>query len=305
MELALYAPEIGYYRRQRHPVGAAGDFFTAEQLAPFAELIATFVESAAHEAEADAESGACWRVLELGAGRRELSNALTRWDYQGFDWDSECLPDPRPGVIFANEFFDALPVHLVRRKSPNAQWRSVDVAPMNGRLSLVDVAVAEDGIAEYLRRYDHSLRDSVATEVSLAGAHWVKRAAGLLTRGFFLVIDYGYDASELPRFPNGSLMSYRRHVASNDLLATPGERDLTAHVNFTELIRVGREHGLALRFNGSLQSWALSLWSGHELETRLDARDAKWRRDWKQLVFGMGETFRVLIFEKAGNGSGK
>src|SRR5262249_44296651 len=106
MEVALYHSEHGYYRRARDPFGKHGDFFTAEQIQPvFGILMAARVREWFH-AMGEPEGFA---VVELGAGRREMAEAFAEWQYIPVDLDSP-VPDRVCGVIFSNEFFDALPV---------------------------------------------------------------------------------------------------------------------------------------------------------------------------------------------------
>jgi SAM-dependent MidA family methyltransferase len=123
-------------------------------------------------------------------------------------------------------------------------------------------------------------------------------------RGFALFIDYGYTARELPRFPRGTLMSYRRHAASEDVLADPGERDITAHVNFTALQDAAAALGLpAIRLE-TLTETLLAAGAADQFAAVLDApaeSDRLRRRlQLKSLLYGMGSSFRTLLLGKAG-----
>src|SRR5688500_591605 len=101
MQLALYHPEFGYYRRPRDPFGREGDFYTAQQLQPlFGDVIGGIIE------QWDAGPA----VVELGAGRGEMATAFSRWDHVAIEAGRGDLPAHFEGVVFANEFFDALPV---------------------------------------------------------------------------------------------------------------------------------------------------------------------------------------------------
>ena len=131
---------------------------------------------------------------------------------------------------------------------------------------------------------------------------WIERIAAALRDGYVLTIDYGYTRAEAMRFPAGTLMGYRRHTAREDVLEDPGERDITAHVNFTALEERGAACGLrdgALRNAGadaagrrrgrSVRRGARRGRRGEELRRRMQL---------KTLLFGMGETFRVLLQRK-------
>src|ERR1019366_4903382 len=99
MDLALYAPGLGYYVRGKDPFGAQGDFYTAEQLQPiFGVLIAQFAASL----RARMESPADFRVVELGAGRGEMAGALAEFSYASVDVLRGALPGRVTGMVFAN-----------------------------------------------------------------------------------------------------------------------------------------------------------------------------------------------------------
>ena len=110
MEVALYHPAYGYYRRPQDPFGKDGDFFTAEQIQPvFGILMAARINHLYREMGEPPE----FTVVEMGAGRREMAEAFAGWNYVPVDIDSNALPENIVGVVFSNEFFDALPVDAV------------------------------------------------------------------------------------------------------------------------------------------------------------------------------------------------
>ena len=113
MEVALYHSEHGYYRRAQRapsdPFGKHGDFFTAEQIQPvFGILMAARIRQLYREMGEPRE----FTVVELGAGRREMAEAFSEWVYIPVDLDAGSLPEKFCGVVFSNEFFDALPVEV-------------------------------------------------------------------------------------------------------------------------------------------------------------------------------------------------
>lgn len=291
MDLALYHPEFGYYRKFKDPFGIKGDFYTAEQLEPFGDMITSFLAKTFPEAAAPRPA-----VLEIGAGRQDLRFALAKWNYQGFDWDANSLPAHWKGLVLANEFFDALPVQVYRRCAHG--WRERRIGFAGDRFHWLEIDPVDTAPDEYLARYEEHVPESGVIEVSLDLSTWMQRIARLLTAGVLLVVDYGYDAKELSRFPEGTLMAYRKHAADPDVLASPGDRDITAHVNWTELLRSALGAGLGLRYNGTMRSWALSLWTPEELKERWCRSGLRWQMQWKQLVIGMGDTFRVAVFDK-------
>jgi SAM-dependent MidA family methyltransferase len=289
MELALYHPELGYYRA-RDRFGVSGDFYTAEQLQPvFGELLAAHVASQAGTLQP-------YSALELGAGRRDMRHALASWNYRPFDLDTEPLPDTWHGLVFANEFFDALPVHLLSKDG--GKWKQLLVSNGVAGFQWTSENVSLPLLLEYAECYGEEIPEGGRLEACLAVDEWLSRVATLLSQGHLLVIDYGYDVRELARFPDGTLLSYHRHQTHMDPLREPGQQDITAHVNFTWLRSCARRHGLQLDFSQSLAQWALSVWDQPEFERRWVNADPRWRLQWKQIVFGLGETFRVIQFHR-------
>jgi len=298
MDVALYQPECGFYRRGRDPFGRAGDYFTAEQIQPvFGILIAARVRQL-HEELGEPDD---FTVVELGAGRAEMAEAFSRYRYCPVEITGGEWPRRFTGVVFSNEFFDALPVHVaVRRRS---EFRELLVGWQQDRFAWVEGAPVSGEINEYLVRYAADVEEGAWVEVNLAALGWLDQIAARLERGWVLTIDYGYTAPELIRFPRGTLMSYRRHVATEDVLSAPGDRDLTAHVNFTALREHGALRGLqtscfenlsrTLLTAGEPDSFALALASASPAE------DLRRRSQLKTLLFGMGETFRTLVQRRA------
>ena len=279
MSAALYHPELGYYRKARDPFGRLGDFFTAEQIQPvFGILIAQCIRQLRDEM-ADKND---FIVVELGAGRGEMSPALGDCGYIGVDHDRGAMPESFCGVVLANEFFDALPVHVVKRTDAGFIERRVDFA--DGEFQWADGPAVSGALAEYVERF---APEAEIFEVNLDALEWMKRIQRSLRRGFVLIIDYGYTQRETIRFPRGTLMSYRHHSALEDVLAAPGERDITAHVAFTPLMQCGLE---TVRFETLAQ---LLLRAGEK--DQFAAAMAANPQQLKTLLFGMGETFRALL----------
>lgn len=286
MEVALYHPVHGYYRRSRDPFGARGDFYTAEQMQPvFGRLIAAAIRALREQLPGDG-----FRVVELGAGRREMEHALAGLAYTPVDLAYGELPESFRGVVFTNEFFDAVPVDLIRR-TPQG-WVERRVAFEDGRFVWNDSLPSADSCDDPVE-----IRETQSHRLA-----WLERVASRLAEGFLLTIDYGYTRRELVRFPQGTLMSYRRHRAVEDVLQCPGEQDITAHVDFTALEERGRSLGLSTVGFESLASFLLRAGEGDHFASALVAENPteehRYRMQLKTLLFGMGETFRVLIQRK-------
>ncbi len=304
MELALYHPQLGYYSGDRQPFGARGDFFTNSQLQPvFGRLIAQQI------ARWRAEMGnpPDFTVVEMGAGRGETAEQVRRslpdvrcLTVEAF---SGKLPPRLTGVVFSNEFFDALPVHLVEHRKTGLVEYRVGVGPRG--FEWVEEAPSDPRLAEYVARYAPGLGEGQKIEVHLAALEQLERIAQALERGYLLTIDYGYSAVEIAggrRLPRGSLMSYEKHQAREDVLGDPGRRDITAHVNFTALEQRGGQFGLAPLGLRTQAQFLLEIGEQDNFEAALQAEgetaQLPLRMQLKTLLFGLGETFRVLVQSK-------
>ena len=279
MEWALYDPETGYYRQPPAAVlGKHGDFYTASQLQPvFGALIASLLPE--HP------------VLELGAGRGEMRAALLPREYGSIGPGDE-LPASWSGTVFANEFFDALPVIAgVRRGN---QFRELLVQRTGHTYRWTEGPELSAEHLLYVNRYLPNLPDDARFEIAERAGDWIRRIGRCLTAGTVLIIDYGWSAAEYLRFPDGTLMSYRRHAALENVLANPGSQDITAHVPFPVLIDAARESGFAsIRFETLAQTLLPALERSPEFIS-----DKRLAVQLKTLLFGMGESFRTLTLHK-------
>lgn len=293
MELALYLPGLGYYRKPRDPFGKAGDFYTAEQFQPvFGVLIAARLRALGVR---DGET-----VVELGAGRGEMAEAFSAFDYVPLDVARGELPARFRGAVFANEFFDALPLEVGVKRGGG--YRELRVASEGDRFVWIEGGPMSAAADDYIARYLGPRNEGEIVEANLDALAWLDRVARSLEAGVLLVIDYGYTRREFARFPQGTLMSYRKHQALEDVLTDPGERDITAHVCFTALEEHGRARGLT---PAPLESLARTLMDAGEpdqfaaaLAADSAAEQERRRLQLKTLLFGMGERFRTLILRK-------
>jgi SAM-dependent MidA family methyltransferase len=301
MDVALYHPQHGYYRRAPDPFGKHGDFFTAEQIQPvFGILMAQRIRLLFHELGCPPE----FTVVEMGAGRREMADAFAEWNYVPVDLNAGAMPEHFTGVVFSNEFFDALPVDAAIYH---------DGAFRQQRVALVDDAfqwhtgdVVGAAADRYLRRYYPPPEEGRQYEINLEALAWLERMAAALTKGYILTVDYGFTRAESVRFAAGTLMGYRRHTAREDVLAEAGLRDITAHVNFTALQEGGAACGLVTERFETLARTLLAVGESDRFAAALAVDDAaqqlRRRMQLKTLIFGMGETFRVLLQRKTEGG---
>lgn len=299
MEVALYHPEFGYYRRKRDPFGKQGDYFTAEQLQPvFGILIAARIRSLFEEMGRPAD----FLVVELGAGRAEMAPALAGFRYLPLEIDGGWWPEKFRGVVFSNEFFDALPADLAAFRG--GVFREIRVGWNGGRFAWVEGDAVTGALESYLSRYTISPQEGDLVEINLEALRWLEEIARRLECGYVFTVDYGYTVRESVRFRQGTLMSYRRHTAEENVLEEPGERDITAHVCFTALEEYGAGHGLeTVRFE-ALSQTLLAAGEPDQFAAALsgDTEEERRRRrlQLKTLLYGMGETYRTLLQRKEG-----
>jgi len=296
MEAALYHPMHGYYLRDRDPFGKRGDFYTAEQLQPvFGILMARLVAGLKRELGDPAD----FSVVELGAGRGEMAPAFAPYRYTPVEAGGD-IPEPITGVVFANEFFDALPVDVLIRRGDG--YREMHVGWRDDRCVWVEGPEAGGELAAYAAGYSGAIEEGGLLEVNLDALRWVERIAARLERGFLVAIDYGYTTRERLRFPQGTLMSYRRHTAIEDVLHEPGERDITAHVDFSAMQDRCARCGLQpVRFETlarTLMRVGETDQFAEALAAQAPAEQLRRRMQLKSLLFDMGETFRVLLVGK-------
>ena len=273
MELALYHPEHGYYTAGRRVFGRQGDYFTSTDLHPaFGQALARQLEQMWRVLGAPAE----FTVVEMGAGRGflcldilqhcaaafpeffealayiidEQSPALRHEQQQRLDaaglsnkvaWRRLHDMDPGvTGVFLSNELVDAFPVRQV--VMTEAGLRETCVAGQGGELMITQEAVADSQLAAYLSDFGVELIPGQAAEINLAARAWLRTVSACLERGFVLTIDYGDTAERLysPARAQGTLLCFHGHTASDNPLENIGKQDITAHVNFSDLIRTGR-----------------------------------------------------------------
>jgi len=167
----------------------------------------------------------------------------------------DALPPTFAGTLLANELLDALPVHQVVMRADGLREIYVDVADPHGPpLVTIEGPPSTPRLGEYLDRLGVRLQPGWRAEINLRAIDWVREAARRLSRGFIVIIDYGHDARELysEAHAGGTLTTFARHVAGEPdqrwgtppWLQHPGERDITAHVDFTSIHAAAEAEGL-------------------------------------------------------------
>jgi SAM-dependent MidA family methyltransferase len=301
MEIALYHPQLGYYRRGQKVFGREGDFYTAAQLQPvFGRLLACVFQQLGAPAQPDGRV----IVIDWGAGQSDLREVLDSFDYRAIDAGRDEAPERFRGIVLANELFDALPVDVARRA--DGVWRDWRVAAKDDGFAWTDGSALEGEWLEYAQRAAREARwdsDAAILELPVALRSCIERIDRKLERGWVVAFDYGYTARELVRFPQGTLMGYRKHRAFDDVLSEPSERDITAHVPFDELRRCARSTGWNEVHFESMGQFLLRAGENDQFTATLaaasEAEALRLRLQLKSLLFDIGETFRAIVWEKA------
>ena len=254
MELALYAPGLGYYAGGSAKLGAPGDFATAPEMGTlFARTLARQVAEVLQPGEAILEFGAGSGALaaaligalaperyliletsgELRARQQARLGTRARW--------LERLPQKFRGVMIANEVADAMPVHALAWRANGVMERGA--SEIGGELAWAERPASGELLAA-ARRIEVPV--PYESEIALVGRAWMKLLAARLERGALLVVDYGFPQREYyhPQRAEGTLMCHYRHRAHGDVFFHPGLQDITAHVDFTALAQAAREGGL-------------------------------------------------------------
>jgi SAM-dependent MidA family methyltransferase len=238
--IALYHPEGGYYRaaKRRVGTGAETDFITATStghvfsdllLEAARQLVAPEETSAYAWVEIGAETGAA--VALPGAAFRE-QKALSL---------GHAFEIPRRSIVFSNELFDAQPFHRLVFRS--GEWREVRVA-WREKLVETDSLPLSPEVEAVLPQLPRSPGEGYRLDLPLESVSLLRDIGKRKWEGLFIAFDYGKCWEELiSATPQGTARAYYRHRQSNDLLARPGEQDLTCHVCWDWLESGLREAG--------------------------------------------------------------
>jgi SAM-dependent MidA family methyltransferase len=243
-------------------------------------------------------------LVEASRAARAKQRATLGDDVDCLASSGVTLPVSFEGVLLANELLDAMPVHQVVMHGDGL--REVYVAADDGSaagLVAIEGPVSTPRLAEYLESVSITLQPGWRAEINLQAVDWVREAARRLRRGFIILIDYGHDARELYSASHsaGTLTTFSGHVSADAGPDTPawlrdaGDRDITAHVDFTSVRAAAEASGLrTLGFldqtyflMGLLPSLTAELVEGRsrQLKTLL-------------LPGGLGSTHKVLILGK-------
>jgi SAM-dependent MidA family methyltransferase len=337
MELALYAPGLGYYSAGARKFGADGDFITAPELGNlFARCVAdavcpvlaaigaqaqfmeigggsgAFAESALKRFAERGVEPARYAILEPSADLRDRQRARLRERLpehlaDRVEWLDAPLHDPWQGVVFANEVIDALPVSCFTVEQ--GQWLEACVAVGEEGAFVWSTRPADVLLTQSLqhveRGLDARLEEGHRSQILPQLPFWLDAVAGSLERGALLFVDYGFPRREFYASGRraGTLMCHYRHRAHDDPFLWPGLQDITASVDFTALTEAGTRIGFELAGYATQAHFLIGNGLGDALEAAQALPDAERLRvvqEAKRLTLpdAMGERFQVLGFQR-------
>lgn len=306
---------IEYYRSPGEKFSSGGDFFTAPELdRAFGEAVAEFLYPYIKNLGNPV-------LLELGAGRGLMARDILYYykesdpdlfariryliyevspyliekqrellsGFENVDWVEDF---PRmEGVVLSNEFFDTLPVHVVKGE------RELYVSEDGEEVWL---SLEDESIKDFLRRMGYDSLDQ-KIEVCLDCVDMLRRIAEALVRGYHLAIDYGYTSAELSRFPEGTVVGYRKHSVREDIYRE-NSMDLSAHVNFSVLMEYGMDFGLKTVLYDSQRNFLASipgfLAKIEKLSFEETPEAVERLSRLKTMLISMGDRFKVLFQRK-------
>jgi SAM-dependent MidA family methyltransferase len=335
MQICLYDPSLGYYSVNAEQFGKAGDFYTSSdvhavygrllarqfyemwraldsppqieivELGPGRGLFARDVLDWLKKKFPDffnaltyalQESSPALRAKLQGNLRDHVGRGKAKVAEERADFLWRTLSPDIPLLVFANEFFDALPVEILSTAG------KLHLTIENNRLHEIWLPPLAQEL-EFLDLYGVHPEPGDRIEVPIIAQDWIRQIAASIKRGLLVIVDYGYTRNQqLAGRHRGTLMAYRHHSASPDPYQSPGAQDLTAHVNFTALAAACRDAGMQDEKLLTQAQFLMGIGEKNQFadafeDCRIPQERAKVALQLKHLVspVGMGETFQALI----------
>lgn len=332
---ALYHPEKGYYMKKKQKIGRQGDFITTSNISDiygrivakwfaaicqkydlkpvFCEIGAgsgRFAQAFLQEWDNSSKAPLKYLIVESSPYHRELQKELLT-EYSSIFVQVERLEelDCFEGMVFSNELFDALPVHVIEKEKN--QLYEVMVGIKNEHLYEEKVPLTNPSILSFLQKSSLHLRDGQRIEVPLLMENMLSAISKVLKNGLVVTADYGYTKEDWmhPSRGVGSLRGYYQHKMIENVLEYPGEMDITSHIHFDWLIQKGEE--VELNFITKLRQDEFLLKAGilQDLENHYDPNPfsevSKRNRAIRSLIMpsGLSSYFHIVIQQKGRNWS--
>ncbi|MDX8389056.1 MAG: SAM-dependent methyltransferase [Mariprofundaceae bacterium] len=331
MKIALYEPTLGYYE-SAHVFGQKGDYITANALGPWLSL---GMIDLIHRGWQQMGEPSQWSLVEQGGGNGQLladvaeglhdrnvvapkliaieaSHAMRkrqakhykdrRLEVQHFAEVSACGVQEHC-IVICNELLDAFPVRTFQYQQGLLYERGVIQHEDCFQWQTNQYELSNDDTPAILKSLMEAWPEGYKSEWNPALTTWQQGIANLIGKGYLFCVDYGYHAGEYyrPQRHEGTLLAHHNHQASDDVLTTPGERDITAHVDFSALKQAGETVGLKTNCFMSQGGWLAQSPSVQQhlqkLAIRTDADAIAEIAQAKRLLLpnGMGELFKLFV----------
>ncbi len=330
MNLALYAPSLGYYTSAGKVVGTGGDFITAPEIGDvFGSLLATKIADSCAQFESPPS------LYEFGAGNGTLAvqilKELNRLNVEieqyeiievspalkGIQQDTfslakhqfsqkvkwrENLPQPGfEGIVIANEVVDAIPVELFLKVGDDCLQGFVIEADCGFELEYRKPI--QPNFRKSINALDLSdIDDGYFSEIHCQAEAWIRTLAEMTKSGTILIADYGFPENEYYHHDRkqGTLVCHRRHRLLYDPFSYIGCQDITAHVNFSGLARVAAEKGMEVNGFTNLGGFVVDIGTMGGMFDRLTEKSVQYATQLDKLSSPneMGEIFKVMELTK-------
>ncbi|MBI2790911.1 MAG: SAM-dependent methyltransferase [Gammaproteobacteria bacterium] len=332
MQIALYAPGLGYYSAGSQKFGKAGDFITAPLISPLfsqclgaqcAEILTSLNHPQASILELGAGSGimACdiiltltqqkqlpyrYYILEVSAELRQRQQQLLKQhcpEYiDNIIWLDSLPKEPIIGIILGNEVIDAMPVHLFQISSNNEVLEGMVTLSEQQWQYHFDKPITDE-LADRVNALALSFEPGYTSEINLALPDWIGSLNNALEQGVMIFIDYGFPCHEYyhPDRHMGTLMCHYRHHAHHNPLLYIGLQDITAHVDFTAVALAGVHCGLRVAGFTNQAAFLIANDLTHFADNPQDtAQQIAYSQQIQQLTHPheMGELFKVIALAK-------
>jgi SAM-dependent MidA family methyltransferase len=332
MELVLYAPGLGYYSAGSHKLGQQGDFITAPEISPL------FAKCIARQCQQVLASFTGGSILEIGAGTGKLASdllqELTALDaaprhyfileisadlrakqqerlqqtctdfFTRIHWLDTLPQGDFEGIILANEVMDALPVHVFQIEDQTVKERCVTLAENQLAWQLTPPTTSALVTELDAIQLEKPLENGYVSEVNLLLGPWIKSIGDSLKQGVILLFDYGYGRQEYyhPERASGTLMCYYQHHRHANPFALVGLQDITAHVDFTQVVESAMDADLNLLGYTTQAAFLLACGITEMVADDLDAVEQYQQGQAIKLLTlpsQMGEAIKVMALGKA------
>lgn len=326
ISLALYDPKNGYYMVEREKVGKKGDFITSSNVHDiYGRTMARWYARLVHK------QGLHPHVCELGAGNGRFAQAFIKeWPRHSdktlvYDivetspyhrkLQKEKVPtarqftsmeemQPFKGMVFSNEFFDALPVHVIENVA--GVLHEVMIEWKDGGPAECTLPLENERIWTFIKNNNLQLVDGQRMEIPLVMEDMIHTIAQTVTEGIIVTVDYGYTNEEWkePARRIGSLRGYHQHQLIENVLENPGKMDITSHIHFDALIKEGNKQKLQFVSKKRQDEFLLEAGVLQELQAHTDPNPFseinRRNRAIRSLITpgGMSTFFHVIVQQK-------